>query len=230
MGARPPHEQLRESLVARGLPEGQASRVAREICDHIMDLRDEAQRDGIPPEAVQDFVDRRLGPLDPIADAVVSEYRGRSFCGRHPVLCFLVAPLPLVTVAWAAIHVATLAVVGLLRDARATVASADPNAIVQFADYGSQSIAFAGIASMLLWSFRHSGHPARWLSVAWLQLVVFAALFHTQSSGSWPAGPAAVVVALRPGSSPHLLIALALAVLALCLRALPRFPVRRISS
>lgn len=92
-----PFDSLRADLIRRGLPRSYVRRVVEELEDHRQDIRAEAS--STPAEA-------RLGNLAELAAQIVSEYRARRFVGRHPLLAFLIAPIPLVASTWLAMALA----------------------------------------------------------------------------------------------------------------------------
>jgi hypothetical protein len=85
-------ELLAIELLRRGLPRPYVQRVVRELAEHCADILDEQPTPGSASD--------RLGAPAALADSIVSAYRARTFCGRHPILTFVVAPIPLVILAW----------------------------------------------------------------------------------------------------------------------------------
>src|SRR3712207_2350761 len=93
-------ETLRHDLVRRGLPLDYVERVIEEMEDHLADLAHEAERAGPGSDAAGRPLAEHLGCPRRLAGLVVSQFRARSFCGRHPAIAFLLAPLPLVFLGW----------------------------------------------------------------------------------------------------------------------------------
>jgi len=81
---------LRSRLLRKGLPRDYVDRLVAELDDH----HDDAGAEGASA------AESPLGDLDSLIQATVREYRRRRFAGRHPVLTFLIAPLPLVVMKW----------------------------------------------------------------------------------------------------------------------------------
>src|SRR5262249_24026769 len=90
-------DALRSELSRRDLPREYLERVVREIADHQQDIQEELG----PSDST-----RRLGDMRRLADALVAGFRARTFCGRHPLLTFVLAPIPVSIVAWTATGVA----------------------------------------------------------------------------------------------------------------------------
>jgi hypothetical protein len=93
-------EHLTAQLERRGLPRTYIARLVDELDDHICDLIDERnQAMSMDARRSCDLPDR-LGTANHLADAAAAEYRRRTFGGRHPILTFLVAPVPVLLVLW----------------------------------------------------------------------------------------------------------------------------------
>jgi hypothetical protein len=115
------NQQLREQLAAelkrQRLPAGYIERLLAEWDDHLADLEDERNIDmpkARTPESnseksqteeIYDF-QQRMGDPAQLAVFAAKQYRNRSFLGRHPMLTFLVLPLPLIVLGVTAVMVA----------------------------------------------------------------------------------------------------------------------------
>lgn len=95
MGNRPSLDGLRDRLRRQGLPARYVRRLVRELEDHFEDLLMEEEQT-MSKEALQE----RIGDAEELARAAASEYRKRTVFGRHPVLTFVVGPLPLMALGW----------------------------------------------------------------------------------------------------------------------------------
>jgi hypothetical protein len=105
-------EQLLAELQRHGLPRNYIQRLLDELDDHLADLQDERNSDmntARKPDLNQtdskasessspDIVNLqdRLGDPTQLAAFAAKQYHNRSFFGRHPILTFLVMPLPLI--------------------------------------------------------------------------------------------------------------------------------------
>jgi hypothetical protein len=112
MDYRPQREALRAELQKRGLPRAYIQRLLEELDDHFSDLADdlistERNRDmsaaRMPDFRVNDL-DERMGSPTELAIFAAEQYRARSFFGRHPVVTFLIAPLPMLALLAAAFY------------------------------------------------------------------------------------------------------------------------------
>jgi hypothetical protein len=76
-------DDVQRRLAKRGLPPAYIQRFADELSDHIEDFKEKNM-------STEANAYSRLGKPEHVADAAVTEYRRRSFLGRHPMAAFLV--------------------------------------------------------------------------------------------------------------------------------------------
>ena len=98
MASLPSRDELQSELKRRGLPRAYIARLLAELDDHYTDLIEERNsRMGAARKLnlESDDVQQRLGEPKQLAIFVADQYHARSFFGRHPLLTFLVGPLPL---------------------------------------------------------------------------------------------------------------------------------------
>lgn len=93
-------DHLTAELVRRGLPRAYIERLSEELDDHIADLIDQ-RRNAMSMDAGQRFdIEQRMGSTSELAIAAHTQYRRRTFWGRHPIFTFLVAPVPITLLSW----------------------------------------------------------------------------------------------------------------------------------
>lgn len=87
-----PHwlDQFAAELRRQHLPAGYRARLLDELADHLSELEQETTS-----MEAQLLLEERIGRPDIIAAEARSEYTRRTFAGRHPVLTFGVAPIPI---------------------------------------------------------------------------------------------------------------------------------------
>ena len=105
MDARPWLEQLRSELARHKLPPLYAQRLMSELSDHLSDFLE----DPMSMDATRDLrtaVAHHLGTPREVATSAAKEYRQAHFCGRHPILSFLVMPVVALPLLWAGAVVA----------------------------------------------------------------------------------------------------------------------------
>lgn len=102
-------DQLTKNLQRRGLPQAYIDRLTDELADHIEDLIESRSIPMSKDAHNQRMVLGQIGSCDELATAAAGEFRRRSFFGRHPILTFVVAPIPTVMLVWVAFVFAALA-------------------------------------------------------------------------------------------------------------------------
>src|SRR5262245_46923954 len=101
MASLPSQDELRSELRRQGLPHSYVERLLAELDDHYEDLVEErstsmgAARKLQSESISQENLQERLGEPAQLALFAAEQYHARSFWGRHPVLTYLLAPLPL---------------------------------------------------------------------------------------------------------------------------------------
>lgn len=106
MNAPQPREQFEAELRRQRLPRTYIERLLAEWDDHLADLQDERNTDMAgTPDIVK--LEERLGNPAQLAALAAKQYHHRSFLGRHPILTFLVLPLPLVFIGILTVVLAT---------------------------------------------------------------------------------------------------------------------------
>lgn len=98
MENRRSHDKLRGELNRRGLPRAYIERLLSELDDHYTDLLEERSTSMGAARKLQidsDDVQQRLGQPTDLAIFASEQYHARTFWGRHPLITYLAAPLPL---------------------------------------------------------------------------------------------------------------------------------------
>ncbi len=158
-------KQLALELVRRGVMPSYAWRVSGELADHAEDI----SAAGLETSA-------RLGDVDRLANQIVAAYRQRTFAGRHPVLAFVVAPLPLMLLAYAAYwFVGALVIFGSMKLTEFT------SIAVLAVNAGAMFLPAMGAAGLICRSARRAGLSWRFTVFACLPVLVlaFGILFST---------------------------------------------------
>lgn len=82
-------------LVKLGLGPVYSERICLEIRDHWRDLVEEGRHEGLSEPAAAELADRKLGDLDEMALSLAMKVRQSRWGGRHPMLAFVLLPIPL---------------------------------------------------------------------------------------------------------------------------------------
>ncbi len=110
MANHPSRDELQSELLGQGLPPTYIVRLLAELDDHFEDLLEErstsmgaARKLQINPEAIDpNDLHQRLGNPTQLAVFAAEQYHARSFWGRHPLVTYLLAPLPLLVACYIA--------------------------------------------------------------------------------------------------------------------------------
>jgi hypothetical protein len=93
-------EAVAEQLRRHGVPSQEAARLLEELEDHLADLLTEQGGSMNESVEIDDRVTLRLGRPDVLVAAALANRRPGGAVGRHPVLSFVVAPIPLAILSW----------------------------------------------------------------------------------------------------------------------------------
>jgi hypothetical protein len=102
-------ELLREftnELLRRGLPLDYSRRAAEELSDHYRDLVEELQVAGMDEVAAVEAASERLGNPKSLVKKTVSAYQRRHWCGRWPVVTFVLSAPFAVYLGWCSVVLA----------------------------------------------------------------------------------------------------------------------------
>jgi hypothetical protein len=177
-----PLDRLRCHLLRRGLPGHYVSRAVQELADHHADLVEaESGENAVSEEAAW----QRLGNVEQLGDELVRKYRATSFAGRHPLLTFVIAPLPVMILFWTAMFlVGWLTVFGIVAPLFGwrlgqTVAEMKPLLvwIILTCHYGILVLPPAMVALWFYRLARRSGQGLAWTVPACLVAALFAFTF-----------------------------------------------------
>lgn len=183
-------EELRGKLLRRGLPRSEVARLVEELTDHLEDLTEEKEYAMRTDAKELACLEERLGPADELADAAVANYHSTSFAGRHPVVTFLLAPIPLLVVVWAGFWCLGLAaahfaptVLGDAYRLEGKPVSDWPASLVWCArglDYASRMAPQMLVAGLLCYVALRSGRGWRWGMLGCCLVALVAGLMVTQ--------------------------------------------------
>jgi hypothetical protein len=110
MASHPSRDELERELRRRRLPQAYIARLLAELDDHYEDLLEERSTSMGAARKLQidqhetspDELQQRLGQPTQLAAFAAEQYHARSFWGRHPLVTFGFAPLPLLAAGWTA--------------------------------------------------------------------------------------------------------------------------------
>jgi hypothetical protein len=103
MANLPSRDKLLAEFARRGLPPAYIERLLGELDDHYNDLLEERSSSMGAARKLDfesDDLQKQLGEPTQLAIFAAEQYRARSFWGRHPIVTFVLGPLPLLLVCW----------------------------------------------------------------------------------------------------------------------------------
>ena len=179
-------ETMAAELRRHGLSSAEVARLLQELDDHVADLF--AEQGGHMDERIE----ARLGRPEALVAAALANRRQASIFGRHPVLSFVVAPIPVAILSWVGLLLlwlglleATGWILGekeVLRDCPGLRVYA-----VKAIEIGMRFLAPALTGALLCWCANRAGMSWRWTLAATclVALVAEALVFQVKMS----AGP-----------------------------------------
>jgi hypothetical protein len=201
MGNRPSLDGLRDRLRRRGLPAEYVRRLIREWEDHLEDLLMEKE-EAMSKEALRE----RIGTTEELAEAAVSEYRKRTVFGRHPVLTFVVGPVPLMVLGWASFLLGAFAlfkglhlVLGSSFDVAGKPVSQWPPLMVWLAGalHGAGRFVPPAVAALVFWRLASRGGLSwRWPLAACAIVALLAGMYTSQMDLPVQAGQGRLMIGL----------------------------------
>ncbi len=196
-------DTVRCALHRRGLPNAYIQRVVGELEDHQHDIAGEWSVTDASTASNAD----RMGNPDVLANALADRYHDRTFAGRHPIVTFLLAPIPAVLLAWTALLLVLFGVVQLYKFwfDHTILTISDMSSVVVGVALLMHIVGIvvppAAIALFFAWLAYRGGKGMIW-SCAATALVAFAALcFH--SVLLFPIEPGTGMYSVGFGFSPH---------------------------
>ncbi|MGD9637417.1 MAG: hypothetical protein AB7G28_02075 [Pirellulales bacterium] len=165
-------EKFAAALVRRGLPVEYAQRAAAELADHRQDLVRELCATGLDEDAAAAEAALRLGNDRLLLKRTIREYQARFWVGRWPLLTFLILPVPVLILSFAATLFGLFCLTWLVGSPLAT----EPvvyDGVISSGEY-SWNVALraifmfalpAGVLSGLFWLARRAAMSWRWIGV-----------------------------------------------------------------
>jgi hypothetical protein len=168
-------EELREQLSHQGLPRSYIERLVEEMSDHFNDIMEEK----MSKEAtnVCSPADRLGLPTD-IAQVAATEYRKWFFWRKHPILTFIVMPIPLLVILWVFFQIVGEGIGFVFQKQMREAIGNDPTPILRLAlrivALGILAAPFLISAMILCRLASLSGQNCRWSMLSCGILSVFA--------------------------------------------------------
>lgn len=184
MNTQEQFNDFQHQLVRRGLPADYAHRAATELADHHQDLVEGLTSSDSDCASVEEEAVRRLGDRGQLIDKVVHEFRRRRWCGRWPLVTFLLGPIALLMVGWI-LTIALSAIIAWPLSKLGVLVADEPDGIISAGEAavqrGMQLWYFFLVPSLaMLLLFRWSKQAAmsrNWICLSAVVMAVFVGLF-----------------------------------------------------
>jgi hypothetical protein len=206
-------EIMAAELRRQGFPSADVTRLVQELEDHVADLF--AEQGGRMDERMQidERIESRLGRPDILVAAALANRRQASVFGRHPILSFVVAPVPLAILSWLVflfLCFGLLKTVGWVFGEQYDIegrAVRDWPAILVFAMNALQiAVRFlppAVAAALLCWCAKWAGMSWRWTLTATCLIAWIASALFVQVNLPAEPGQGRFLLGLALPVSPH---------------------------
>jgi len=175
-------ETFAAELVRRGLPVDYAERAGTELADHFGDLAAELVASGLDEAAASQEAARRLGPQRMLVKKTVRAYQRRHWCGRWPLVSFVLAPIPAFICAWfvaSLVSIQTYKVFGRAGEWLGIAAPAPATiGVLKLILLGGSTAVVAPLALTFLYCrrARRAGCGSQWAALSVLQIAFLAGL------------------------------------------------------
>ncbi|QDT47682.1 hypothetical protein Pan258_17180 [Symmachiella dynata] len=184
------HNQLQRELARQGLPRRYTERLMDELLDHALCLKEETNvMNATKTKAtkIPDAPVERIGKPEQLAQAAGDEYRRRTWLGRHPILTFLIAPLPLLVLSWI-LCMLTFVGVGKLAEflgsgptgITKSMVSSTTLLLMESAFYIWAAAPFVMSTCLLCWMAQRTARGPKWMLAAGLIVTLVAAAYQSQ--------------------------------------------------
>ena len=213
MDIQPFLNRLKKELEGRGFPSAYVQRLLHEWHDHLIDLWDEKEFAMSTGASISRDITSRLGEPNQLADRAVSQYQRRTFAGRHPIVMFLLAPIPLTIVAWIATFALAIGGMELAKWATSYESATSTNAerystatiVGAYAFlYGAILVPPIALALFFVRMSRISLRSWPWALASCLLIALLTGML--QSSLGFPSGEVKGHLTLGLGMGPHLFV------------------------
>ncbi|TWU11419.1 hypothetical protein CA54_02260 [Symmachiella macrocystis] len=179
------HNQLQQELARQGLPRLYTERLMDELLDHALCLKEETNV--MDATKIPDAPVERVGKPEQLAQAAGEEYRRRTWLGRHPILTFLIAPLPMLVLSWILcmlVFVCTAELVEEFNDGQQGITKSTVSSttllLMETAFYIWAAAPFVLTTCLLCWMAQRTARGPKWMLAAGLIVTLVAAVFHSQ--------------------------------------------------
>ncbi len=88
------YNQLAINLLRKGMSAGYVKRIVTELSEHRVDIIEGMADSGCSRQESEEIADRNIGNIDHLTNEIVQKMKASSFAGKHPLISFILLPLP----------------------------------------------------------------------------------------------------------------------------------------
>jgi hypothetical protein len=181
-----PIQELGRKLLRQGVPRRHAARIVQELVDHRDDLEAEGRAAGQSLEAARSAASEKLGDIYELAEELLATRRRSYWYGRHPLISFVLLPLPAFLLLF--LFIALLFLGAVMPWSEHQESLPEPNwAAVRVGVYSVLCMAITITAAFTCYLARRCYCGFRWAMTGCAVVFVHALLFHigfVQSDGT----------------------------------------------
>src|SRR2546430_2133460 len=175
-----PIQELGRKLLRQGVPRRHAVRIVQELVEHRDDLEAEGLAAGQPPGAARSAASEKLGDIDELTKELMAARRRAYWWGRHPLISFVVLPLPLFVVLFLGLALLGAEATGVAAWSEDKNGLPEPNwATVRVGLYSVLCMAITITAASACYLARRCYCGLRWALTGCAVVFVHALFFHT---------------------------------------------------
>ena len=175
-----PAGELGRKLLLQGLPRRYVARVVREFDEHRDDLEAEAQATGLSPESARSVARERLGDIDELAKELLATKRRCYWWGRHPLISFVLLPLPLFVFLFLGFVILGAEATGVVAWSEHKDSLPEPNwAVIRLGFYAVLCMAVTTTAGLTCYLARRCYCGFKWAVTGCAVVFGHALFFHT---------------------------------------------------
>jgi len=175
-----PAGELGRKFLRQGLPRAYVARVVREFDEHREDLEREARVKGLSPEGARSAAREKLGDLEQVAKALSAAKRRSYWWGRHPLVSFLLLPLPVFLFVFLGLVLLGAKLSGVMAWSENRHSVPEPNwAVIRFGFYTVLGMSVTATASLMWYLARRCHCGFRWAVTGCAVVFAHALFFHT---------------------------------------------------
>jgi len=175
-----PIQELGRKLLRRGVPRRHAVRIVQELIEHRDVLEAEGRAAGQSLEAARSAASEKLGDIDELAEELLATRRRSYWCGRHPLISFVLLPLPAFLLLFIGLLFLGAQVSGVMSWSEHKESLPEPNwAAVRVGFYSVLCMAVTITAAFTCYLARRCCCGFKWAVIGCAVVFVHALLFNT---------------------------------------------------